>query len=956
MTTQQQWAEVEAAFDTVLSLPQSEWRAACRRLAAGNEQLHAELVSLVACVGGFDPVLDVPVTQGVGVGAVVTPGRDDAGSLAPGVRLGAYRVLQLIGRGGMGEVYLAERADGQFEQRVALKLITREAAAHLDRFQMERQILARLEHPGIARLLDAGVTSDERPYMIMELVVGRPILQWCREQRCDLTQRLQLFTAICDAVAYAHRNLIVHRDLKPANVLVNAEGAVKLLDFGVAKSLGEGITEQTLNAPATPAYAAPEQLTGGSVTTATDVYALGLLLFELLAGQRPWQLTQLPLATGLEKVLRETAPAPSERAARNPDAPVPPALLRGDLDAIIAKALRKEPDDRYESVAALQLDIARSQRAEPVAARSRARLYVLGRFLRRHRVAAATVAFVVILAIAAGVAVTTQAQRAQREAARATAARNFLISVFNASDPRRLSSKPRGEITAKDLLDANAGRIPREFANDPVTEIDLLGIVSAIYRELGEVDRYRATHEQMLSLARKQYGASSPIVLEALLDEVEFLESREDLTLAQRKLVPLDALIHQGGLDRSRLRARWWLESGVALSATSTVGPERLVMLQRAAAMFASVAPRDPRYVTALSEIGTFYTASIDLPTAVAYFRQAIEVAEQVNDRNDAELQTIYSNMGMALQQHGDLADADAAFTKSETIATRTYGELDRVQWIPVAQHALVLHQMGPPARALALFAKLMKVLPAPGEHDHDAAYVRETYAGCLTAEGRAQPSIEMLEDALATYQVKAQFSFESARAIRTLGNAYDLAGRESEARAMLKQALDARIATVPADGQALLQARESWGRFLVEHGEAEGAAAQFREIVAQDRGRHLAHTALAYGGLARVALINRDGGAVDYARRGVDAFDHVQGFRDARMGPYLWDIYAQALLAAGAAQAAAMWARSALAADRAYDDPASPDIAHVEGTLRAAVKAGSAAPAHAFATQPPRP
>ncbi len=949
MTTQQQWIEVEAAFDTVLSLPRSEWHAACRRLAAGNEQLHADLVSLLACVGGFDPILDVPAT-------VAADDRDpqvSAASLAPGTRVGSYRVLEMIGRGGMGEVYLAERADGQFEHRVALKLITREAAAYLDRFQMERQILARLEHPGIARLLDAGVTSDERPYMVMELVVGRPILEWCREKHCDLAQRLQLFTSICDAVAYAHRNLIVHRDLKPANVLVSAEGAVKLLDFGVAKTLGDGAAEQTQNAPATPAYAAPEQLTGGTVTTATDVYALGLLLFELLTGQRPWQLSRLPLAIGLEKVLRETPPSPSDSASRDTNAPVHPTLLRGDLDAIVAKALRKEPDERYETVAALQLDIARSQRAEPVAARSHARLYVLSRFLRRHRVAAATVAFVVLLATGGGIAVTTQAQRAQREAARATAARNFLVSVFDASDPRRLASKPRGEITAKDLLDANAGRIEREFANDPPTEIDLLGIVSAIYRELGEIDRYEATHAQMLALARKQYGPASPVVLEALLDEVDFAENRQELVLAQQKLAPLDTLIREAGLDRSRFRARWWLESGVALSATSTVGPERLAMLQRGEALFAAVAPQDPWHVTVLSEIGTFYTAALDQPKAIDYYRQAIAVAEHVHDRNDSELQTIYSNMGMALQQEGNLAGADVAFTKSEAIGAQTSGELDRHQWIPVAQHALALHQMGPPQRALTLFAKLMKVLPAPGQHDHDAAYVRETYAGCLTAEGRAQPSIEMLEDALETYRVKPQFSFEVARARRTLGNAYDLAGREAEARSMLKQALDQRVETGSADGQALLQARESWGRFLIEHGDAAGAAAQFREIVAQDHGRHLAHAALAYGGLARVALASSDSAARALASKAVDEFEHVQGYRDARMGPYLWNIYAQALLASGDAPAADAWARSALAADRKYDDPASPDIAQVEATLRTIAKSAPAAPARPSPAHP---
>jgi serine/threonine protein kinase len=209
------WPRVDAALDEIVSLPESQWAEACARIAGDDALLLEELTSLVACAGGDDPVLDRPLTAGP-IGAT----EDARYSLEPGTRVGAYRIVAPIGRGGMGEVYRAERADGQFEQQVALKLMQRESAEHMERFQAERQILARLEHPGIARLHDGGLADDGRPYMVMEFVDGRPILDWCLEQRCDLEQRLALFVAICDAVAYAHRNLVVHRDLKPANVLV----------------------------------------------------------------------------------------------------------------------------------------------------------------------------------------------------------------------------------------------------------------------------------------------------------------------------------------------------------------------------------------------------------------------------------------------------------------------------------------------------------------------------------------------------------------------------------------------------------------------------------------------------------------------------------------------------------------------------------------------------------------
>ncbi len=263
----------------------------------------------------------------------------------------------------MGEVYEASRADGNFEQRVAIKLLQREAAAQMVRFQAERQILARLEHPGIARLYDGGVTEDGRPFMAMEFVEGRPITEYCQITHATFEQRLALFVQVCDAVAYAHRNLIVHRDLKPSNILVTPNGAVKLLDFGIAKLLDaqRARVTQAAATPMTPICAAPEQLTGGAVTTATDVYALGLLLFELLSGTHPWMGSDTPVLQAMRTVLQRPAPSLSRTAEAQPNAPVPARLLRGDLDAIVAKALRKEPGDRYATVEAMKLDVERSR-------------------------------------------------------------------------------------------------------------------------------------------------------------------------------------------------------------------------------------------------------------------------------------------------------------------------------------------------------------------------------------------------------------------------------------------------------------------------------------------------------------------------------------------------------------------------------------------------------------------
>src|SRR4051812_5954132 len=309
------------------------------------------------------------------------------GELAEGTRLGPWRLLHLIGRGGTGEVYLALRADGAFQQKVAIKVLHRGAVAEAARFHAEREILARLEHPGIARLLDGGMHANSQPYMVMEYIEGLSLTEFCDSRSLNLVARLRLFAEVCNVVAYAHRNFVVHRDLKPRNILVTQEGRVKLLDFGVAKLLDAvaGPAFEKTSAPLTPDYAAPEQLTGQPITTATDVYALGVVLFELLTCRKPFHNTALPVAHAVRSVLHDVPPAPSRAARMFANRQVSARQLEGDLDAIVAKCLRKKAKHRYKGVDALGLALSRHLECKPVSARDGARLYVLSRFLSRHR-------------------------------------------------------------------------------------------------------------------------------------------------------------------------------------------------------------------------------------------------------------------------------------------------------------------------------------------------------------------------------------------------------------------------------------------------------------------------------------------------------------------------------------------------------------------------------------------
>ncbi|MEO7756393.1 MAG: serine/threonine-protein kinase, partial [Dokdonella sp.] len=299
----ERWNRLEQIFADVLDMPASARPAFLERACGDDAELRREIDQLLRAH-------DAPGVLDVAPHTAETPALNP--SLPAGATIGPWRIERMVGRGGMGEVYAASRADAAFEQRAALKLLRYEAAGELERFHAERRILARLEHPGIARLLDGGVAPDGRPYTVMEYVEGQSLTDYCRARHSPLRERLALFEQVCDAVAFAHRNLVIHRDLKPPNILVDAEGNVKLLDFGIAKLLDATALPQNADntvAPFTPDYAAPEQLNGEPVTTATDVYALGVLLFELLTGERPLQMRGLPSAHALKLLLDRSAPA-----------------------------------------------------------------------------------------------------------------------------------------------------------------------------------------------------------------------------------------------------------------------------------------------------------------------------------------------------------------------------------------------------------------------------------------------------------------------------------------------------------------------------------------------------------------------------------------------------------------------------------------------------------------------
>ncbi len=634
----------------------------------------------------------------------------DADQLGSGSAVGRYRLVREIGRGGMSRVFEAERADGEFDQRVAVKLLHGFAGPPeelLRRFETERSVLARLAHPHIAQIFDGGMTPAGRPYLVMELLDGSSVTESCGRSEANLEHRLRLFLDVCAAVSHAHRHLVVHRDLKPSNVLVTEQGTVKLLDFGIAKlldledatRLGAAST-RTGQLLLTPEYAAPEQVRGEPITTATDVYQLGLLLYELLAGVRPFELSgRRP--SDVERIVAEGEPAPpSARVLEG--GPIGARRLRGDLDNIVLLALRKEPAQRYGSVADLAADIERHLRHEPVAARPAGAWYRISRLVRRHKspfAAAAAVSF----ALAGGLVAVSCEQRqtarqrdlAELEALKAGRLAQFSTSLFEAANPIH-----GAETTARDLLRSGVARLD-ELADMPLVQAEMLGVVRQSLFRLGERDEALELTRREIALLEEHGGQSLDLVvaLSALAGQ-HSVAGRDSEAFAAWRRAERVAETATGGEDaeeivwmlrgqaRAHARASRWPEAE-AVAERGRVMAERLRLEPQVDAMLGVLAfvAGERGNLDRASEIhGQLYERSVarqgevhldsaahlgnlgwlaaqqgDFVRAEEHYRRAVEIKEQLLDRDHEDLARTLGSLGTQLARLGRRQEAERA-------------------------------------------------------------------------------------------------------------------------------------------------------------------------------------------------------------------------------------------------------------------------------------------------------
>jgi len=614
-----------------------------------------------------------------------------------GIRIGAYTLESRIGHGGMGTVWLASRSDGRFEGQVALKLLNAALVGRggEERFRREGTILARLTHPHIARLIDAGVSNTGKPYLVLEHIAGRHIDRFCDEQKLSIEARVRLFLDVQTAVAHAHANLIVHRDLKPSNVLVTAEGQVKLLDFGIAKLIeGEarpGTTILTHDSGAmTPKYAAPEQVTGGAITTATDVYSLGVLLYELLTGHHPAG-AEPKSPSEFIKAVTEIEPLRLSAAVHDAASPeatqlastraTTPArlgrLLRGDLETILRKALKKNPSERYASVAAFADDLRRYVDHQPIGARPDTVSYRAAKFVRRHW-QAVTVAAIVVLAFVATIGfytarLATERNRARLQAEKASRVSELLAGLLTGADPYRTADV--GVQTVQNLLDLGAARIVKELGDQPEVQVEMLTSIGRTYARMGLRAKALPLLEEGLSIGRRSLGANHVWVAQSL----------NDLGVVQRQLgnpAAAEPLLVESLATRRRLLGNENNEVAITLVELARVMRDRGRAAEAEAPIREALAIREKIFgdehretATSKSELGLLLLERGDLTGAEPPLRENVATSERVLGPDHPNVAAAKGSLAEVLIAKGDVEEAERLLRESLAIERHVFGE-----------------------------------------------------------------------------------------------------------------------------------------------------------------------------------------------------------------------------------------------------------------------------------------
>ena len=891
--TPDHWERLQELFSQAVDLTDEEQASFVADRLGDDDALREELQKLLAADRGRRTT---PLTHAVG--AALEQTTRDRREAQLGRVVNNYRLVSILGHGGTGTVYLAERADRQYSAQVAVKIIDI-AATHGDlgqRFRAERQILASLNHANIARLIDAGETVEGHPYLIMEYVHGEPLDKYCDQRRLDIASRLELFLQICSAVQYAHQNLIVHRDLKPANILVTAEGSPKLLDFGIAKLLdvsGDAAAVLALTRMndrlLTPEYASPEQILGRAVTTASDVYALGVVLYELLTGLRPYSVPASASQLELERTICITDPerpsAAVKRAAAagasdtTPAARAPNARglsaeklsrrLTGDLDSIVLRALRKEPQHRYSSVEQLADDIRRHLSREPVHARQGNWTYYSSRFVRRHAFGVSAGAAFAIFLSAFAVVMSIQAQkiaaerdRATLEGLRAESVSEFMLDIFEASDP----FEARGEqVTARELLDRAGRNIRGDLSQHPEVRARLLEAMGRAYRRQNEFDLSVSFLQDATHLRKQLPDPDGSRTASVLTELAMSLRDAGDLEGAQDALQEAIELSEHNQAADSLAYARLLTNLGRVEQSAGNITEAKSYFERSLALHKELLGPNHQEVASVLLDLSSVHLWQDDLGQAEQRTREAVRIYEATMPALYPDRVMANINLAEILVSQGRMDEASPLLERSIENQIRLYGPTSRQVAAAYALLSRVRGNQGLLEDAESYARRALDIhVQTLGDEHQDTAYSRTALANLLIKRGKLSEAESQLRLSLDSYDrtlppdhpyvassehllgevllrkrrlndAEAHLAaamnrwkrtnspaWRVARSQSALGEVLYLQGRNQQAERHLTEAYKILAGEESADRDARIAARERVERFYMARGQRE--------------------------------------------------------------------------------------------------------------------------------------
>jgi len=943
-------ASLSKLFRRALDLSPVEWESWLERLEVGRPDVVPALRKLLADHVNAERTDALPRTALLDTVARGPRVPDRAG----GGRVGPYLLLRILGEGGMADVWLARRDDGVLSRDVALKLplVSGGRVELAARFARERDILARLEHPNIARLYDAGVSTEGLPYLAMEYVDGKPLNVWCDQRRLGTKARLRLFGQVLTAVQFAHANLVIHRDLKPSNILVTASGQVRLLDFGIAKLLAsdrqahESILTRLAGRALTPAYASPEQIQGEPLTIGSDVYSLGVVLFELLTGTRPYRLRTASVAQ-LEASIVAAEPMRASHAVSRETAEtrgIPLARLTrdlaGDLDTILLKALAKAPSQRYPTVAALSEDLQRHLDGQPVLAQPPSPWYRLGRLVRRHRWpvlggSAAAVALLVVAAVAVSQAhrAAVQQRLALAEARRATAVREFLIEILAVADPANDAPTPAREMTVQQAVDLAAERIGPGLAGQPEVKMAVLDALASVYSSLDQSQKSVALLQQALDLSEQHDGvphANQALFLVELANQEMFAGHFDEAT---RWLERAEAALRSLGDTTSRSYAQALkIRGNLSRRGAAPDFAAATRVLEQAVALFRERYPHDEGRLGTLFYLAQTLRSTGDGDRAARIADEAVAVSGG-SERRGFDVPNAYSLRAVIRESNGDLSGALSDFASADVGYRRAAGPM----------HFLTLQNSGLQGQALVEVGKreeglkkLSESTEALGRIRPESGSLAMALARLGSAEvqvGRFEHARPALEQARALFQ-KRHDDLQRTAVILDLA-AVELAhGRYAEARGLMLEALGARWKAERSATLSVAECQLQMGLVAVEQDERLEARSQLLLALDGSTGvsrEDLTRQVLAQAALARLAMTDGDTpGAALAAGRAMAAAGSPRLKELPRVRVVALEAKGTVLCRSGKAQEGEPLLAGAAATAAALMDPSSPALARI--------------------------